>query len=64
MFWTLGHADIQGNEVAGRLAKEAAKEDQDLDKGTSVLTNQDIKKAAKDSIINKWQNEWSISNIR
>ena len=46
MFWTPGHADIQGNEVANRLAKEAAKEAQDLDLNASVLTNQDIKNAA------------------
>ena len=51
MFWTPGHADIQGNEDADRLAKEAAKEAQNLDQNTSVLTNQDIKKAARDSIL-------------
>ena len=62
MFWTPGHADIQGNEVADRLAKEAAKEAQDLDQNTSVLTNQDIKKAARDSIMDKWQDKWNISN--
>ena len=30
MFWTPGHADVQGNEVADRLAKDAAKEAQSL----------------------------------
>ena len=59
--WTPGHADIQGNEFADRLAKEAAKEAQDLDQNTSVLTNQDIKKAARDSIMDKWQDKWNIS---
>ena len=29
---------------------------------TPVLTNQDIKKAARDSIMDKWQDKWSISN--
>ena len=43
MFWALCLADIQGNVVAGRLAKEAAKEAQNLDKDASVLINQDIK---------------------
>ena len=61
MFWTLGHVDVQGNEVADRLAKDAAKEAQELDQNTSVLTNQDIKKAARDSIMEKWQDKWSIS---
>ena len=62
MFWTHGHADIQGNEVADRLAKEAAKEAQDLDLNASVLTNQDIKNAARDIIMDKWQDKWNISN--
>ena len=26
MYWTLGHANVNGNEIADRLAKEAAKE--------------------------------------
>ena len=59
MFWTPGHADIQGNEVADRLAKEAAKEAQNLDQNTSVLTNKDIKKAARGSIMDKWQDKWN-----
>ena len=55
-------ADVQGNEVADRLVKEAAKEAQELDQNTGVLTNQDIKKVAKDSIMDNWQDKWSISN--
>ena len=62
MFWTTGHADVQGNEVADRLAKDAAKEAKELDQNTSVITNQDIKTAARDSIMDKWQDRWSISN--
>ena len=62
MFWTPGHADVQGNEIADSLAKEAAKEAQELDKNTSVLTNQDIKKAARDSIMDEWQDKWNISD--
>ncbi|MEW8547348.1 MAG: ribonuclease H family protein, partial [Candidatus Thiodiazotropha sp.] len=61
LYWTPGHTDIQGNEMADKLAKEAAAEAQDLDKNTSVITNQDIKKAARDSILDKWQNKWDIS---
>ena len=61
MFWTPGHDDIQGNEVADRLAKEAAREALDLDQNTSVFTNQGIKKAARSSIMDKWQIKWNIS---
>ena len=54
-FWTPGHKDIQGNEVADKLAN--------LDVGTRVITHQDIKKAASLSILEKWQNKWEISSI-
>ena len=56
-FWTPGHTNIQGNEVADKLAKEAALEAQNLDIGTSVIAHQDIKKAASLSISEKWQNK-------
>ncbi|MEW8545066.1 MAG: reverse transcriptase domain-containing protein, partial [Candidatus Thiodiazotropha sp.] len=62
ILWTPGHTDIQGNEVADELAKEAALEAKELDIGTSVITHQDIKKAARSSILEKWQNKWEISN--
>ena len=47
LFWTPGHTDIQGNEVADKLAQEATEEAQELDNSMSVMTNQDIKKAAR-----------------
>ena len=49
---------ISNNKVADKLAKEAAVEAQELDNSTSVITNQDIKKAARDSILDKWQNNF------
>lgn len=44
------------------MAKAAALEAQKLDIGTSVITHQDIKKAASLSILEKWQNKWEISS--
>ena len=59
--WTPGHATIAGNEIADRLAKDAAQQASKMPMDTSVVTNQDIKSAAKESIISKWQQRWDIS---
>ena len=40
--WTPGHSDVEGNDVADRLAKEAAMEAKELEEETSVVTVQDI----------------------
>ena len=57
--WTLGHADIAGNEIADRLAKEAEEVDENQDK---VVTAVDIKTAAKVSCEKKWQRRWDLTN--
>ena len=46
--WTPGHADINDNEIADCLAKEAAKEADQLPTTDAhiTITKQDIKKAA------------------
>ena len=49
--WTPGHSEVEGNEVADRLAKEAAVEAKDLEEETSVVTVQDIKRRARASIL-------------
>ena len=59
--WTPGHATIAGNEIADRLAKDAAQQAPKMPMDTSVVTNQDIKSAAKKSTISKWQQRWDIS---
>ena len=41
---------MEGNEIADRLAKEAAVEAKDLEEETSVVTVQDIKRHARASI--------------
>ena len=45
--WTQGHATIAGNEIADKLAKNAAQQALKIPMDTSVVTNQDIKSAAK-----------------
>ena len=61
--WTPGHSDVEGNDVADRLAKEAAMEAKELEVETSVVTVQDIKKHARDSIKIKWQQRWDIAEF-
>ena len=58
--WTPGHANIQGNEEADILAKNAAEEAKHLAPEDNIYTLQYIKKAAHDSIIEKWQRRWEI----
>ena len=56
--WTPGHASIKGNEIADQLAKEA----ETLELNTQVFTKQDIRKAARDVVMKKWQVRWDSSN--
>ena len=61
--WTPGHADIAGNEIADKLAKEAAKEAESIDENEDrMVTAQDIKTAVKKSCLKKWQRRWDLSN--
>ena len=61
--WTPGHSEVEGNEVADRLAKETAVEAKDLEEETSVVTVQDIKRHARASIQRKWQQRWDIGEF-
>ena len=62
MEWTPGHASVQGNETADRLAKEAAREAQEQTiSTTTVVTKQDIKSASRLSELEKWQKQWENS---
>ena len=44
--WTPGHSEVQGNDVADKLAKEEAMEAKELGEETSVVTVHDIKRHA------------------
>ena len=56
--WTPGHAEIAGNEIADKLAKEAAENMPEVD---TPLTSIDVKRAVRDSCKIKWQNPWEAS---
>ncbi|VDI25109.1 Hypothetical predicted protein, partial [Mytilus galloprovincialis] len=57
--WTPGHADVRGNEIADKLAKEAAKEANQIQKEAHItVTKQDIKTAARILVNKKWQHRW------
>ncbi|CAG2208479.1 RNASEH1 [Mytilus edulis] len=61
IIWTPGHSDIEGNEQADRLAKAAAKEADNREEMSSITTKQDIKQAARTSVIKKWKTQWESS---
>ena len=58
---SLGHAQIKGNELADKLAKEAALEAKDIETETTLTTHEDILKAAHDTCLVKWQRQWEIN---
>ena len=60
--WTPGHADIEGNETADCLAKEAAIEAEEMDDSISITTSADIRTAARKSCETKWQRRWELSD--
>ena len=60
---TPGHSEVQGNDVADRLAKEESMKAKELDEETSVVTVQDIKRHARVSTRYKWQQRLDIGEF-
>ena len=59
--WSPGYANIQGNEIADRLAKEAAKEAEEMTDDAGIATQSDVRSAARESVEIKWQRRWEVS---
>ena len=55
---TPGHAEIKGNEIAETLAKEASKETEVTQYADNIYTKLDIKRAAGNNVLKKWQHRW------
>ena len=53
--WSPGHANIRGNEMADRLAKEATKEAEEMTDDIGIASQSDVKSAARESVTIKWQ---------
>lgn len=60
--WTPGHAEILGNEIADRLAKQGAEEAENMPEVTSAVTVLDVKAALKESGLMKWQQRWEAGS--
>ena len=58
-----GHSEVEGNEVADRLTKEAAVKAEELEDETIVVTVQDTKRHARASIQRKWQQRCGIGEF-
>ena len=59
--WTPGHAEIQGNEEADRLAKEASKEAESMNEEDRTISHAEFKQAAKAHSMTTWQKQWDVS---
>ncbi|CAG2238066.1 unnamed protein product [Mytilus edulis] len=62
ILWTPGHANIQGNDEADLLAKQAAEEATQLLPKNNIITLQDVKQGAHKSVMQKWQRRWELSD--
>ena len=47
--WTPGHAEIEGNEIADRLAKQGADEAEEMPEVSEAVTILDVKAAIRES---------------
>ena len=56
-----GHAQIKGNKIADKLAKEAATEATEMESELTMTTHEDIRKAAHETCLSKWQRQWEIN---
>ena len=60
--WTPGHAEIEGNEITDRLAKQGADGTEEMPEVTEAVTILDMKTAIRESGFEKWQQRWEASS--
>ena len=60
--WTQGHAEIEGNEIADRLAKQGADEAQEMPGVTEAITILDVETTIRESGFEKLQQRWEASS--
>ena len=58
IYWTAGHIKLDGNELADKLAKEAAAEARDNTIPESPLSTSEIKNSFRKYILKRWQKRW------
>ena len=54
-------AEIQGNEEADRLAKEASKEAESMTEEDRTVSQAEFRQAAKAHSLTAWQKQWDVS---
>ena len=59
LHWTPGHIDLQQNEMADKMAKQAAEEAKELPLGQAQLTIKDAKSIIKEALRDRWQRQWN-----
>ena len=59
LHWTPRHIDLQQNEMADKMAKQAAEEAKELPLGQAQLTIKDAKSIIKEALRDRWQRQWN-----
>ena len=58
MYWTVGHVNLPGNELADRLAKEASTQSKSGESDDTHIPVSEMKNILRKTLVKRWQKRW------